>query len=89
LTYRVELSARARKDFNALDRDLESRLAARIDELALNPHDPRISGTLTGLGNLRKSRVGGWRIIFTLDDVNHVVYVITIGRRGQVYRRLS
>lgn len=88
MIYRVELSDRARKDFNRLDRKLQRRIGHRIDELAQAPHNPRISGTLTGVGDLRKSRVGGWRIIFTLDDTNHVVSLVTIERRGQVYQRL-
>jgi mRNA interferase RelE/StbE len=88
LTYRVELSDRARKDFNCLDRNLQRRIGARIDELAHTPHDSRISGTLTGAGVLRKSRVGGWRIIFTVDDERRVVSLVTIERRGQVYKRL-
>jgi len=52
------------------------------------PGDSRISGTLTNAGDLRKSRVAGWRIIFTIDDANRVVYLVTIERRGQVYKRL-
>jgi mRNA interferase RelE/StbE len=88
LNYRVEFSARARKDFNRLDRNLQQRIGARIDELAQDPRDQRISGTLTGVAGLRKSRVGGWRILFTIDDVNRVVYVVTLERRGQVYKRL-
>ena len=88
MSYRVELSERARKDFNRLDRKLQRRIGLRIDELAQTPHHPRISGALTGAGDLRKSRVGGWRIIFTVDDANHVVSLVTIERRGQVYQRL-
>jgi mRNA-degrading endonuclease RelE of RelBE toxin-antitoxin system len=57
LSYRVEVSNRARKDFNRLDRNLQGRIGARIDELAVNPRDPRISGTLSGVADLRKSRV--------------------------------
>ena len=88
MSYRVELSDRARKDFNRLDRNLQRRIGARIDELAHDPRDSRISGTLTNAGDLRKSRVGGWRILFTVDDANGIVYLVTIERRGQVYKRL-
>ena len=88
MIYRVEFSDRARKDFSRLDRSLQRRIGIRIDELADNPRDARVSGTLTNAGDLRKSRVGGWRIIFTIDDANRVVYLVTIERRGQVYERL-
>ena len=88
MSYRVEFSDRARKDFNRLNRTQQVRIAARIDELGMNPYDPRISGVLTAREGLRRSRVGGWRIIFAVDDDAKVVRVVTMERRGQVYKRL-
>ena len=35
---------------------------------------------------LRKSRVGGWRILFTVDRAAKVMYVLTVDARGQVYK---
>jgi len=64
--YKAKLSARAVKDVDALDDKICRRVLDRIDELAENPHDARLSAKLTNRGELRKSRVGGWRIIFTL-----------------------
>ena len=60
----------------------------RLDRLAEDPPDPRLSAPLTGKGNLRKSRVAGWRIIFSVEDEVTVVAVGTIDRRGQVYQRI-
>ena len=60
----------------------------RLEELAEDPFDPRISAPLTGVGNLRKSRLGGWRIIYEVLDETRVVLVAMIERRGQVYKRI-
>jgi mRNA interferase RelE/StbE len=60
----------------------------RLDQLAANPFDPRIAEPLTNKGALRKSRVGGWRIIFRVEREILEVPVITIARRGQVYQRM-
>ena len=76
MSFRVEFSDRARKDFS------------RLDELARNPHDSRVSAPLTGEGDLQKSRVGGWRVVFKIDDESRIVSLITIERRGQAYKRL-
>jgi mRNA-degrading endonuclease RelE of RelBE toxin-antitoxin system len=53
-----------------------------------NPYDPRLSTPLTGLADLRKSRVGAWRIIYKVDEGKIIVDVVMIERRGQVYKRL-
>lgn len=60
----------------------------RLYRIAEAPHDPRLSSPLTAKGGLRKSRVGGWRIIFSVQDEIEVVAVVTIDRRGQVYQRI-
>ena len=62
--------------------------SARLDELERNPRDSRISGPLRGAGDLQKSRVGGWRVVFKIDDESRIVSLVTIERRGQVYKRL-
>ena len=59
----------------------------RIVLLAEDPFDPRLSAPLTEREGLRKSRVGGWRILFTADRATKVMYVLTLDTRGQVYRR--
>ncbi|MCU1234423.1 MAG: hypothetical protein JWP63_2390 [Candidatus Solibacter sp.] len=35
---------------------------------------------------MRKSRVGGWRILFTLNRDAEVIYILTVDTRGQVYK---
>lgn len=89
MTFRIELAARAAKDIDRLDRPGQQRIIKRIEQLAADPFDPRLSAELTGHSPLRRSRVGGWRIIFTVVQEAGILYVVTVERRGQVYRRLS
>jgi mRNA interferase RelE/StbE len=49
----------------------------------------RLSSPLTERPGVRKSRVGGWRVLFSVDREARVVYIATVDRRGQVYRRLG
>jgi len=86
--YDIRLSDRATKDLDRLDRKIQHRILSRLDQISEVPLEPRFSSTLTNQAGLRKSRVGGWRIIFTVDEENRIVYVVTIERRGQVYQRL-
>ena len=41
---------------------------------------------LTERTGVRKSRVGGWRILFIVDRDAKVLYVVTVDTRGQVYK---
>jgi mRNA-degrading endonuclease RelE of RelBE toxin-antitoxin system len=54
----------------------------------MRPSRHACSAPLTHQGGLRKSRVGGWCIIFTVDRDNSVVHIVTIERRGQVCQRI-
>jgi mRNA interferase RelE/StbE len=86
VSYSVDLSREAEKLLDRLDRPTERRLGLRISQLAENPFDPRLSSALVDRVHIRKSRVGGWRILFTVDRDAKVIYVLTIDTRGQVYR---
>ena len=88
MSYQVRLSNRAAKDLDRLNRGTQERILNRLDQLAEAPDDPRLSNLLTNRGGLRKSRVGGWRIIFSVDGDSKTVDVVTIERRSQVYRRI-
>ncbi len=60
----------------------------RLEQLAENPYDARFSGALTNKVPMRKSRVGGWRILFTVADDKRILHIVMIERRGQVYQRI-
>jgi mRNA interferase RelE/StbE len=86
VNYGVVLSRRAESIFARVDANLQKRLLARFEELGANPLDPGTSKPLTGKPGIRSSRVGGWRIIFTVGQ--STVEVLWIEPRGQVYKRL-
>jgi mRNA interferase RelE/StbE len=87
LAYEVRLKPSAERALRKLPRLLQLRLARRIDNLAV---DPRPSGCekLAGLADLYRVRVGDYRIVYSVTDEVLLVLIITIGHRGNVYRRL-
>jgi mRNA interferase RelE/StbE len=70
-----------------MDRITERRIRARVVQLAQDPFDPRLSSPLTERQGVRKSRVGDWRILFTVNRDSQIIYVATMATRGQVYKR--
>jgi mRNA interferase RelE/StbE len=87
VSYRVFIAHEAEKILDRLDRPTEQRIRTRIIQLAEDPFDPRLSAPLTERAGVRKSRVGGWRILFVADRDARAVSVLAIDTRGQVYKR--
>ncbi len=86
MKYLVSVSHEAEKILDRLDRHTERRLRARFVQLGDDPFDPRLSAPLSDRPGLRKSRVGGWRILFTVDRDATAVNVVAVDTRGQVYK---
>ena len=86
MNFRVSVAHEAEKILDRLDRPNEERIRARFGRLAVDPFDPRLSAPLAGRPEIRKSRVGGWRILFAVDREAKAIYVLTVDTRGQVYR---
>jgi mRNA-degrading endonuclease RelE of RelBE toxin-antitoxin system len=88
VTYRVFLSARAIKVLEKLDRKTEQRLQARLDELAGNPLDNRLSKKLEMAEGRRYARVGDWRMVYEIDEERRWLLVVTIQHRSKVYKEI-
>jgi mRNA interferase RelE/StbE len=87
VAYRLEDTAAARRDLQALPRDILRRIEARLQELAETPRPrgvERVRGTPGGL----RVRVGAYRILYTVDDTAQVVTIGRVRHRRDVYRGL-
>jgi len=84
--YEVELTARARKQYEALDRPVRDRIRAALGELADDPTPVQVKA-LAGHDSLLRVRVGAWRVIYRVDYARVLIVVIEIGHRSTVYRR--
>ncbi|OAA19057.1 addiction module toxin RelE [Kosmotoga sp. DU53] len=93
MSYRIEFTTAAQKEYNKLDRTVQKR----IDKAFLNLIDyyngsknvPRpdvkiLTGKYYGLLRLR---VGDYRIIFKLQNNTFVILVIHIIKRGDAYKK--
>lgn len=87
MTYGISVAHEAAKVLDRLDRPTERRIRARFLQLAEDPFDPRLSAPLAERSGVRKSRVGGWRILFTVDREAKRIFIATVDTRDQVYKR--
>ena len=86
MSYRVVIAHEAEKILDRMDRPSEKRLRTRIIQLAEDPFDPRLSAPLQERAGVRKSRVGGWRILFAANRETNTLAVLTVDTRGQIYK---
>ena len=78
----VEVSPKAMKYFNALDKPIQARIKNALRKLSLEPPQGDIV-SLSGKDGFRL-RVGKYRLLFDVTSDKIIVY--DIGLRGQIYK---
>ena len=78
-----KLSADALKYLERLDRNTVTRISEKIEAIARDPFNFRLSKPLKA-SNKRTARVGDYRILFVVES--DILLVSYIGPREQVYR---
>ena len=84
--WQVLISHRAERVLRRLPKDVLLRIGSAIDGLADDPY-PMGSKKLTG-HDLFRIRVGAWRIIYSVEEDELIVLILTVASRGQAYRNL-
>ena len=79
--YQIVIKKKAKKFIDRLPLNEKKRVVAAIEQL---PNGGDIK-KLKGHADLLRLRVGEYRIIYTVDNGQLVVYVIDAGNRGQIY----
>ena len=79
--WQIVVRRKARRVLARLPADLQNRMVQAIDDLAQNPR-PIQSKRLVGTDDLYRIRVGSWRIIYTIQDEQLLILIITIAPRG-------
>lgn len=83
--YRILIKPSAVKEIEAISPKKDrQRLVDRISKLADNPRPPRCE-KLSGQDKYR-IRQGRYRIVYSIEDQDLIIYVVKIGHRKDVYR---
>ena len=82
--YKVFFKKSVQKDLDAIPRKDLKRILGRIKALAKNPR-PAGCEKLTGHERYRL-RQGRYRIVYSIQDDELTVWVVTIGHRKDIYR---
>ena len=83
--YKVQIKPSAVREIETIAQIKQRRrIVARIQALAEDPR-PRGCEKLSGVDRYRV-RQGVYRIVYSIEDKDLIVYVVKVGHRGSVYR---
>ena len=89
MAWKVDLSSLAIKNLDQLDPQVSKRIMVfLLSRIAISDNPRNIGAALQGseLGEFWKYRVGDYRIIAQILDIEVKILVVKIGNRKQVYR---
>lgn len=81
--YRFIIKKPAKKFIDGLPMNERRRIVDAIERLPDNGDTKRLQGH----DDLFRLRVGPYRVLYTVDNGEFVIYVIDAGSRGQIYNR--
>ncbi len=87
MSYRIEFTSSAQREYLRLPKPERQRVGQRIDSLAENPR-PAGCVKLAGATSLWRIRCGNYRVVYAIEDSALIVSVAKVGHRRDVYRGL-
>ena len=84
--YEVILSRQAQRLYDRVDRPTQARFRRALEDLTDNPTSgPNIVRLTNHPHGTHRYRVGGWRLIYRIENQRLVVYITKIEVRGDAY----
>lgn len=84
MKYRTEFTAAAREQLRKIDKRPAMAILRKLAELEHNPLGLATTA-LVGAPDVRRLRVGDYRVLYRLDNGRLVILVVQIGHRSAVY----
>ncbi|OGH17939.1 MAG: hypothetical protein A2868_03325 [Candidatus Levybacteria bacterium RIFCSPHIGHO2_01_FULL_40_15b] len=82
--FKVKLTAKAKKELKQISRQHQLALGQIFDELKDYPRLGKPLGR--GLKDRFSYRISVYRIIYKVNEKDKIIYVLTAGHRGKVYK---
>ncbi|PPD03634.1 MAG: type II toxin-antitoxin system mRNA interferase toxin, RelE/StbE family [Methylobacter sp.] len=81
MTYKLKFLPSAKKEWDKLDNSVKIQFKGKLKKCLVNPHIQ--SNKLRGFDNAYKIKLrsAGYRLVYEVDDLDVIVFVIAIGKR--------
>jgi mRNA interferase RelE/StbE len=93
MSYALNITPSAEKDIRKLPIVVQDKVFERLQELILDPrqHNSKKLKDFNILGldfnEYYRTRMGNYRIIYGIEDINITVVVVKVGHRKYIYRK--
>lgn len=87
MAWKVEWDNRAIDELKKLDKEAARRILKYLRERIEGDEDPRRFGKAlaSNKAGLWRYRIGDCRVICQIEDSNHIVFVVKVGHRSDIY----
>jgi mRNA interferase RelE/StbE len=85
VAYTLQFKPLALRQLEKLPRDVQKRLAAKIETLRADPFPPGCK-KMEGVPDVWRIRAGDYRVVYQVHRGILLVLVLTVGHRKDVYR---
>ena len=85
MTFEIRWTESSFKKLQKLDLTVQTRIIEKLDEAASDPF--LVAKRLAGV-NLYSIRVGDYRVIVSIEKNKMIVFVIDLGHRSKIYKKL-
>jgi mRNA interferase RelE/StbE len=85
VAYTIQFKPLALRQLEKLPRDVQKKLAAKIDTLRDDPF-PAGCKKMAAIPDTWRVRVGDYRVVYQIQQKILLVLVLTVGHRKEVYR---
>jgi len=82
----IRFGSKAYRFLQGADREIAERIAGKIGALAGNPY-PRGVKKVLGEEGVFRTRVGDYRILYSLENDDRTLLIVNIDKRSCVYKR--
>ena len=84
--WEVIVHHKVEKTLKRLHGEVLERILKAFHSLEENPR-PSGAKKMRGYKNLFRVRVGDWRIIYTINDEELIILILTVASRGKAYKK--
>jgi mRNA interferase RelE/StbE len=84
--YDIQITPAAQKELDRLSRPMRNRIDAAIVRLADNPRPQGVRKLQGTEEDTYRIRVGNYRVVYRIYDMELIVLIVRIGDRKDIYR---
>jgi mRNA interferase RelE/StbE len=82
--YRTVFAPEARDELRKISREVALRILAKLTELEADPYGLNTT-PIVSQPERRRLRVGNYRVVYTIEADELVIWVVHVGHRSRVY----